>query len=66
LYQINVRIPATLPVAGVCFPALVLPFNAVQSNLTINLEASANLEASSSNDGAAICVQPTGALPLDR
>ncbi len=56
LYQINVKIPDTLPSVAPCTPVVagnaLNPLNVVQSNLTINVSAVASF------DGAAICVQP--------
>jgi uncharacterized protein (TIGR03437 family) len=66
LYQINVRIPSSIPAVDRCgLPTSDLPtgttgglgfYNIVQSNLTIDIGANASLNASF--DGAAICVQP--------
>jgi hypothetical protein len=56
LYQINVRIPSPLPPLGSCNTVAqsgYFPYNTVASNLTIDLGAS------SSFDGAPICVQPS-------
>ena len=56
LYQINVRIPSTVPTmakcGAICGPGKCTMYNAVQSNLTIDIGASASF------DGAPICVQP--------
>jgi uncharacterized protein (TIGR03437 family) len=54
LYQINVRIPNSIPALGSCTTGAqsISPYNTVQSNLTIDLGATTSF------DGAAICVQP--------
>jgi hypothetical protein len=56
LYQINVKIPDTLPSVAPCTTAVagnaLNPLNVVQSNLTINVSTVASF------DGAAICLQP--------
>jgi hypothetical protein len=55
LYQINVRIPNTIPAVGscgtTCSPTKCSLYNTVQSNLTIDIGANFSF------DGAAICVQ---------
>lgn len=55
LYQINLRIPASLPATMPCTPgaSIQAPYNVVTSNLTIDIGASASF------DGAAICVAPS-------
>jgi hypothetical protein len=54
LYQINVRIPSSIPAIGGCTTGAqgISPYNTVQSNLTIDIGAATSF------DGAAICVQP--------
>jgi hypothetical protein len=54
LYQINVIVPASIPASGACTTGATTlpPYNIVQSNLTIDLGATASF------DGAAICVKP--------
>jgi hypothetical protein len=54
LYQINVRIPSSLPPLGRCTPGAQpgLPYNSVLSNVTIDIGANTSF------DGAAICVAP--------
>jgi uncharacterized protein (TIGR03437 family) len=54
LYQINVRIPSSIPAIGSCTTGTqsISVYNAVQSNLTIDMGATTSF------DGAAICVQP--------
>jgi hypothetical protein len=54
LYQINVKTPDPMPPVGACTTsgATLLPINIVQSNATINIGAGVSF------DGAAICVQP--------
>ena len=56
LYQINVRIPSSIPVVGscgtTCSHVACTVYNTVQSNLTIDIGANFSW------DGAAICVQP--------
>jgi hypothetical protein len=53
LYQINVRIPNSIPAIGSCTTSAqnLSPYNMVQSNLTIDIGATTSF------DGAAICVQ---------
>jgi hypothetical protein len=54
LYQINVRIPTSLPALGSCNGSQPgFPYNMIASNLTIDLGGV------NSFDGAAICVQPS-------
>ncbi len=54
LYQINVRIPSSIPPVGSCTPSASASssYNMVQSNLTIDIAANTSF------DGAALCVQP--------
>jgi uncharacterized protein (TIGR03437 family) len=54
LYQINVIVPASIPAIGACTTgaSTLPPYNIIQSNLTIDLGATASF------DGAAICVKP--------
>lgn len=56
LYQINVRIPSSIPPVDSCLPfcshVACSLYNVVQSNLMIRIGASFSW------DGAAICVQP--------
>ena len=56
LYQINLRIPSSIPAVGscgtTCSHTKCTVYNTVQSNLTIDIGANASF------DGAAICVQP--------
>jgi hypothetical protein len=54
LYQINVRIPSPTPAIGSCTTDAqnISVYNAVQSNLTIDIGATTSF------DGAPICVQP--------
>jgi hypothetical protein len=59
LYQINVKIPDSIPAIGRCTTGSnttgtqsLSPYNTVQSNLTIDIGTATSF------DGAAICVQP--------
>jgi hypothetical protein len=54
LYQINVKIPSSIPAIASCTTGSpnLSAYNTVQSNLTIDIGAPASF------DGAAICVQP--------
>lgn len=54
LYQINVRIPNSIPSTASCTTGAqsISPYNTVQSNLTIDIGVTTSF------DGAAVCVQP--------